>query len=476
MKARSGTRKAVVVGAGSNGLTTAALLARAGWQVEVFERNAQIGGAASSTDALGPGTIVDLGAAGHPFGIASPVFADLELEKHGLRWLHSDYPLAHPLDDAPAALLHRDLRVTASGLGIDSTTWKLVHRGVVRHLDDNLKNLLAPMLRKPAHPVRLAQFGMVGAAPSSWMTRVAFRTEEAKALYTGSSAHSNAPLGHPMTSAMGVLFGALGMTRGWPVAEGGTQAVTNALAAVVKEHGGVIHTGIEITDLNQLPAADATVLNLTPAQIANLGGIDSSLRPRLKRWRYGPGAYKVDFLLDEPIAWDDPKVSQATTVHLGGTAAEIRLAEAQVNVGRMPDRPFVILCQQQAADPSRAAGPAAGKTVVWAYTRVPQDYEEPYPGAVADLIQAQIERFSAGLKISRRRISDPAALERWNPNLVGGDVAGGSMTGSQFMLRPSLTRSPYQLGDLYISSASTPPGGGVHGMPGYWAAQAILES
>lgn len=472
-----------IVGSGPNGLTAAAILARAGWQVRIFERNDAVGGAAASADVFGDGSIVDLGAAAHPFGVASPIFRHLGLEDYGLEWLHSEYPMAHPFDDAPAAILHRDVRKTARSLGIDSTAWRLIHRGIVGSIDDYLEQILRPLLRFPGHPVKMAQFGMLASPPSTWFVRTAFRDEPARALFTGSAAHANTPLGHPFTSTFGVLFSALGMTRGWPVAKGGTGSVVKALVKVITEHGGEIYTRHEVTDLDDLPAARATVLDVTPAQALVLRGkqlrdLPEATVQRLQRWRYGPGVYKVDWLLDGPVPWADDRVGNATTVHLGGKAAEIRLAEAQVNAGRIPDRPFVMVAQPQVADPSRAP---EGKHVLWTYTHVPNGYR---PAAsdreyVAEAIQGQLERFAPGFgaKVLDKKIWDPAALEQWNPNLVGGDIAGGSMTGMQSLLRGGLTLEPYRMGvpGLYMCSSATPPGAGVHGMPGAWAAHAVLE-
>ncbi|NWN89854.1 MAG: NAD(P)/FAD-dependent oxidoreductase [Micrococcaceae bacterium] len=472
-----------IVGSGPNGLTAATLLARAGWHVRIYERNANVGGAAASADVFGDGSIVDLGAAAHPFGVASPIFRHLGLEDYGLEWLHSEYPMAHPFDDAPAAILHRDVRKTARALGVDSTAWRLIHRGIVNSIDDYLEQILRPILRFPDHPVKMAQFGLLSTPPSTWFVRTAFRDEPARALFTGSAAHANTPLGHPFTSTFGVLFSALGMTRGWPVVKGGTGALVDALVQVITEYGGEIHTNAEVTDLDDLPSARATMLDVTPSQALVMRGkqlrdLPETTVHRLQRWRYGPGVYKVDWLLDGPVDWADDRVANATTVHLGGRAAEIRLAEAQVNAGRIPDRPFVMVTQPQVADPSRAP---EGKHVLWTYTHVPHGYR---PAAsdreyVADAIAGQLERFAPGFgaRVLDKKIWDPGDLENWNPNLVGGDIAGGSMGGLQSMLRGGLTLEPYRMGvpGLYICSSATPPGAGVHGMPGAWAAHAVLQ-
>lgn len=483
LSSRSSPRRAVVVGSGPNGLTAAAVLAREGWEVDVYEGQPHPGGAAASAPALGTGTIVDLGAAGHPFGVASPIFRDLRLEQHGLEWARSPCPMAHPLEHAPAAVLHQSLDATAEGLGRDGRAWRALHGPVVDSIDAHLDNVLGPMLRWPPHPPAMLRFGLRAAPPAAAMARTLLREDPARALFLGSAAHAIAPLGHPLTGAFGTLFGALGMTRGWPVARGGSGAIVDALLSVLAAHGGRVHTGHWITDLRELPHADAVVLDLTPSQILRLTGpaadaIPARVRAQLGRWRHGAAAHKVDLLLEGPVPWRDPRVGQATTVHVVGSSDELRRAEADVFRGRLPERPFVLVCQQQAADPSRAHGPAQGRTVLWAYAHVPAGYVERRRGEVAERIESQIERFAPGFRdlIAARRVSGPAALERWNPNLVGGDVAGGAMTGLQSVLRPRPALNPYRLAPhgLYLASSSAPPGAGVHGMAGAWAARAVL--
>src|SRR5699024_312493 len=271
--------QANIVGSGPNGLTAAAMLARAGWHVRIFERNNGIGGAAASADVFGDGSIVDLGAASHPFGAASPIFRYLGLEEYGLEWLHSEYPMAHPFDDAPAAILHRDVRKTARSLGNDQIAWRLIHRGIVNSIDDYMDAILRPLLRFPDHPVKMAQFGLLSTPPSTWFVRTAFREEPARALFTGSAAHASTPLGHPFTSTFGVLFSALGMTRGWPVVKGGTGALVNALAQVIMEYGGENHTGQEVTNIHDLPVARATLMDITPSQFLFMRGNQLSQLP-----------------------------------------------------------------------------------------------------------------------------------------------------------------------------------------------------
>lgn len=464
------------MGSGPNGLTAAALLAREGWAVDVLERNALPGGACASAPVLGEGTVVDLGAAAHPLGVASPVFRELDLVGHGLRWRHPGVPMGHPLPGRPAALLHRDLEATAAELGPDARAWRALHAPLVRDADRLVEGVLGPMTRVPRHPATLARFGLRALWPASWTTRAAFRTEPARALFTGSAAHAILAPDRPMTSAFGVLFGTLGMSSGWPVAEGGSGAVVDALLSVLAAHGGRLQLGQEVTDLRELPPADAVVLDMTPRQVAALAGTDLPPRYRraLGRWRHGAAVSKVDFLLDGPVPWADERLAAAGTVHVGGTAEEVLRAEAAVAAGAMPERPFVMVCQQQAADPSRAVGPAAGHTVVWSYAHVPLGW----PGDVSPLVEAQVERFAPGFRdrIVRAAATRPAGLEAWDPNLVGGDIAGGSVSGRQLLLRPVASRAPHGAGcpGLYLASAATPPGAGVHGMGGAWAVRSLL--
>lgn len=463
--------RAVIVGAGPNGLTAAARLAKRGWAVEVYERAGEVGGAAVSQVIEGE-YVSDRGAACHPFGVASPAFSHLGLEEYGLEWLRAPYEMAHPLDaeDAggEAALLAGSLPETAAGLGRDALAWARLHRSVVDHVDAHVANVLAPLTRWPAHPTLLARFGAVGVLPASTLAGSVFRSEKAKALFAGSAIHAITSPTTPLTGAFGLLFGALGMTRGWPVAAGGTGAVTAALERCATSHGAIVQCDSEVTDLRELPDADAVILNLTPRQVLRMGGVELPVlqRARFKRWRYGPAVHKVDFVLREPVPWRDTRVGQAATVHVGGSVADIAAAEREVARGLLPQRPFVMVCQQFAADASRGL-------VLWTYAHVPHGYVERYPGEVRERIQGQLERFAPGFGdvVTRVHETSPAGLEAWNPNVVGGDIAGGAMNGLQTLLR-----LPHRLRrGLYLASASTAPGAGVHGMPGWWASQAAIR-
>lgn len=466
--------RAVVVGGGTNGLTAAARLAVEGWQVTVYEQADHFGGSAASfTDSFGPGTTVDFGAAAHPFGVASPAFRNLRLEDHGLQWMHADHCMAHPLPQGASAVLHRSLDDTAEGLGVDAKMWRRLHRNAVDHIDDHLENLLAPMLRWPAHPVRMAQFGVPALLPASRLSRLLFSTEKARALFCGSAVHSMTSPAQPFTSAFGVLFGALGMSRGWPVARGGTGAIVEALLNILRAHGATLVTDHTVSSFRELPEADAHILNLTPRGILGIRDVplDRSVRRSLEQWRYGSAAHKVDWLLSGPVPWTDEAVSGAGTVHVCGGVEELEFAEKEVAQGRFPDRPFVMVCQQSAADPGR--GP-----VLWTYAHVPHGFVEERPGQVREAILSQIERFAPGFRdvVVDYREHSPLDLEAANPSIVGGDIAGGSMTGLQVLFRPRVSMNPYRLSPgVFTASGATPPGAGVHGMPGWWAAQGAID-
>ncbi|WP_462417525.1 phytoene desaturase family protein [Kytococcus sp. Marseille-QA3725] len=471
-------RTAAVVGSGPNGLAAAVALARAGLRVTVHEAADAPGGALRSAPLLGEGTVVDLGAGVHPFGVASPFFSSLGLERHGLEWLHPELPLAHPLEGRPAAVLHRSLTRTVEELGRDGRAWRRLVGPVVDDFERVVQAAMGPLLRVPRHPVTLARFGVRGVLPSTVLGRAVFRDEPARALFAGLAAHSVMPLHHPMTSVFGVLFGAAGHAVGWPVVRGGSGALTAALVAELEAHGGTVRTGSPVSDLRQLgdgaDAPDVTMLDTTPAAAGALAGdrLAPVVRRGLTAWRHGPGLFKVDYLLDGPVPWTDPRVATAGTVHLGGGAGELAVAEAAVHRGRDPERPFVLVAQQGAADPGRAP---EGRVVLYAYAHVSPGSRCP----AGELVDAQIERFAPGFRdrVLHRVETGPEGLEAGNRNLVGGDVVGGSMQGTQLVLRPRPTLDPYRLADgLYLCSASAPPGGGAHGMAGAHAAAAALRS
>ncbi|MCM3689213.1 phytoene desaturase family protein [Kocuria rosea] len=466
---------AAVVGSGPNGLGAAVVLARAGLDVTVHEAAATAGGAARSAAVLGPGTVTDLGSAVHPFGAASPLFTTLGLHRHGLEWLHPPIAAAHPLDDGPPGLLHRSLERTAEGLGRDGAAWTALHRGVVDRWEDTVEAVLGPLVRAPAHPLALASFGLRAPWPAAATARALFRTEQARGLFAGSAVHAVLPARHVLTSAFGTLFGAAAHATGWPVARGGSQAIVDALVADLEEHGGRVLLGSPVTDLAQVRPADVVLLDLTPRQVLRLGGLELPPRYRraLARWRYGTASYKVDLLLDGPVPWRDARIARAGTVHVGGTLAEIDAAETEARAGRLPERPFVLVAQQGAADRSRAP---EGQEVLWAYAHVPHGCDDP---AAGERVLDQLERFAPGVRdrIVARVDTPPGRLEAWNANLVGGDIGGGALDGLQQVFRPAVQPDPYATGapGVYLCSSSTPPGGGVHGMAGCHAARSALR-
>lgn len=468
--------KAAVVGAGPNGLVAAIELARAGLEVTVFEAHERPGGALRSATPFGDDHIVDVGATSMPFAAMSPAMNALPLADHGLEWVHPTAPLAHPLDDRPAALLHHDLDQTADALGRDGRGWRRIHGPIAKKLDQVAAAVLQPMLPPKGNPLVLASLGLRAAPPSAMLTRLALRDEPARALFTGSAAHAWQPLTLPTTSAFGVLLGAAAHAVGWPFVAGGSERLAEALVSVLASLGGKVVTGTRITDLREIDH-DMVLLDVDPGQAARLLGprVPESYRAALRRFRRAPAAARVDLLLDGDVPWRDPAVGDAGVVHLGGSAREIEAAEQAVVRGRMPERPFVLAAQQARHDASRRGG-HSGHRAVWAYAHVPNGYDRP----VLDQVLDQFERFAPGV---RDRVvgtveTSPADLERENPNLVGGDIIGGSSAGLQLLMRPTPSLRPYRTPDarVWLCSASTPPGGGVHGMNGLLAARAALRS
>jgi phytoene dehydrogenase-like protein len=466
----------VVVGAGPNGLAAAVTLARAGCSVVVLEAEDTAGGGCRSEELTLPGFVHDVCSAIHPLGASSPVFADMPLADHGLEWVHPLAPAAHPLPDGRTAVLERSIDATAEGLGGDGRAWRRLIGPLARHWDDLTESVLQPLVRVPRHPVLLTRFGLKALWPARTLARRAFDDDPARGLFAGLAGHAILDLGSPLTSSFGLTFAASGHAVGWPAAKGGSQRLTDALVSYLRSLGGDVVTGHRVTSLADLPPSRTVLFDLTPRQVTAIAGdrLRRRMRRQLTRFRYGPGSFKVDYALDGPVPWTAEGCSRAGSVHVGGTLDEVVAAERDVAQGRHPERPFVLTSQPTRFDPTRAP---AGKHTFWAYCHVPH-------GSTVDMtaaIEGQLERFAPGFRdlVLARHTMFPADLERHNANNVGGDVAGGSHGGLQLVARPRLALNPYRLDieglDAFLCSASTPPGAGVHGMCGWWAAQAALK-
>jgi phytoene dehydrogenase-like protein len=463
---------AVVVGSGPNGLVGAVSLARAGLKVLLLEAAAELGGGLRSGPLTGvDGFTHDWCATVLPLARASAAFRELDLD---VDWAYPAVQAAHPLDGQDAVLVHRDVAQTAAGLGSrrDATAWRESVGATAAGGFGLVDSLLSP-LSVPRAPARLARYGALGALPATMLARALFGGERARAALAGMSAHSMVDLRRPITGGYGLLLAALAHQVGWPVVRGGSAGLAAALVDELRRHGGVAESGRPVRDLADMPAAPVVLLDLTPRQVLAVCGdrLPPGYARRLRGYRYGPGAFKLDWALSGPVPWKDPAVGTAATVHLGGTLEEIARGEAEVAAGRHPERPYVLAVQPGAADPSRAP---AGGHVLWAYCHVPNGSGLDMTAAV----EAQLERFAPGFRdlVIARSAYGPAALERHNENLVGGDIAGGYSGLTQFLRRPALSAHPWRtpLPGVYLCSASTPPGAGVHGMGGYQAARCAL--
>jgi len=466
------TREACVIGAGPNGLAAAIVLAQHGMKVTVFEAEPQPGGAARTLELTLPGFLHDFGSAAYPLAAGSPFFSSLPLSKHGLEWIHSPCPLAHPFDDGTATTLERDLGEAESALGDDGRAWRRLMQPFVERWSDLSSEVLRPIHLLSSHPLLLARFGLVAFPPAKMLAGIVFRGERAKALFAGLAAHSFLSLDAPMSAAFGVLLGAAAHAVGWPLARSGAQSLTNALCGYLAELGGEIKTSARVDSLADLAKFEATLCDVTPRQLARIAANRLSPRymRRLARYRYGPAAFKVDYALRCPIPWKTSECLRAATVHLGGSAEEIAASEAATSQGRHSERPFVLLVQPSLFDSTRAP---AGKHTAWAYCHVPNGSEFD----MLPILEAQIERFAPGFRdcVLARRILSPASLEKMDANLMGGDISGGAMDIRQMLFRPTSRHYATSASDLYLCSSSTPPGGGVHGMCGYHAARLAVS-
>ncbi len=463
--------KACVIGAGSNGLAAAIVLAQAGMQVEVFEAETSPGGAARTMELTLPGFLHDFGSAVHPMAASSPFFSALPLREHGLEWIHSPAPLAHPLDDGTAVVLERDLRNAELSLGHDGKAWRNLMQPFVDHWRELAGEVLRPLPAIPTHPWLMARFGLIAFLPATAIAR-RFKTDRTRALFAGFAAHSFLALDEPLSAALGMLMAIPAHVVGWPIPRRGAQSITDALCSYLSTLGGRVVTSSRIDSFTALPGCDLILCDVSPLQLLNIAGerLSKRFKAQLARFRYGPGVFKVDYALREPIPWKAQECLRAATVHLGGSFEEIAASEQAVRHGRHAERPFVLLAQPSLFDPTRAP---AGKHTAWAYCHVPN-------GSRVDMLQQtenQIERFAPGFReiILTRRVFNTADLEAMDANLIGGDIAGGVLDLRHFLFRPTWRHYATSDKSLYICSASTPPGGSVHGMCGYHAARRALR-
>jgi phytoene dehydrogenase-like protein len=463
--------KACVIGAGPNGLAAALVLAQAGLQVDVLEAESTPGGAARTLELTLPGFRHDFGSAVYPLGAGSPFFSSLPLIDHGLEWIHSPAALAHPLDDGTAVMLEGNLDETRDSLGIDGPAWDKLVRPFAERWTEFAPEILGPVPFIPRHPWLMARFGMVALQPAQAVAR-RFRNPRTRALFAGLAAHSFLSLDEPLSAAFAILLAAPAYAVGWPIPRGGAQSLTNALCAYLSTLGGKVNTSSPVQNLAGLANYDLFLCDLTPRQLVKVAGqrLSDSYKRRLGKYRYGAGIFKVDYALNAPIPWKALGCLRAATVHLGGSFEEIAESEKAVRMGRHADRPFVLLAQPSLFDSSRAP---AGKHTAWAYCHVPNGSNV----SMLDKLEGQIERFAPGFRdcILARRVFSPAYLESMDANLVGGDIGGGAMDIRQFLFRPTMRHYATSARDIYICSASTPPGGGVHGMCGYHAAKLALS-
>ncbi|MDQ4504562.1 NAD(P)/FAD-dependent oxidoreductase [Sinomonas sp. ASV322] len=463
---------AVVVGSGPNGLAAAVRLAQEGISVRVLEAEPRIGGGSRSSALTLPGLVHDECSAFHPMAVASPFLSSLGLERHGLRWRWPEVELAHPLDGGRAAILRRDLGETASGFGAGGRSWSATVGATARRFDELVPDLLGPVVHVPRRPAAFARFGALAALPATTLTR-AWKDEPARALFAGIAAHAFARLDAPFSSAVGLVLGAAAHAVGWPVAEGGSQKIADALVARLVELGGSVETGVRVDRAEDVGHADLLLLCVAPGAAARIlaGRLPTAVARSYSRYRHGPAAFKVDYAIEGEVPWAAPDVRRAGTVHVGGTFDEIAQSEEQAVRGRMSARPFVLVGQQFVADPQRSSG---GLNPLWAYAHVPNGYA----GDATEAVTAQIERFAPGFRSRIRAVSvrTVAQAEAHNANCVGGDVAGGANVARQLVFRPRAAADPYATGipGVFLCSASTPPGGGTHGMAGFHAAERAL--
>jgi phytoene dehydrogenase-like protein len=465
---------AIIIGSGPNGLAAAIRLAQAGKRVVVYEANETIGGGSRSAELTLPGFIHDTCSAIHPLGIGSPFFQTLPLKRYGLEWIQPSAPLAHVWDDGTAVMLERDVTATARGLGRDGAMWARIFSPLASRWDSLAPMILGSLLRFPRNPFLLGYFGVWAIWSAKFFARTLFKNEKTRGLFAGLAAHSTLPLQEPLTASFGMVLALSAHAVGWPLPRGGSQKISDALACHLKSLGGEIITNTRVENINALPDADAYMFDVTPQQLLNIAGdkLHGLYKSQLENFRYGPGVFKLDYALDAPIPWKAKEALRAATVHIGPTLDEISASERATSSGRVSDTPYVLVVQTSLFDETRAPH---GKHTLWAYAHVPN-------GSSIDMterIENQIERFAPGFKnrILARNTMNPAQIESRNANYIGGDINGGVQDFFQLFGRPVWRLNPYTTPDkkIYICSSSTPPGGGVHGMCGYWAAEAALR-
>jgi phytoene dehydrogenase-like protein len=465
--------RAIVVGSGPNGLAAAVVLAEQGVEVLVLEASDQIGGGTRTSELLGPGLLSDHCSAVHPMGVGSPLLSSLDLGRHGLEWLWPEVDLAHPLDGGRAGVMVRSLADTAVGLGRDGAAWERLFGPISRSFDALNEDLLRPILHVPKHPVALAGFGLRSLLPVPLVAR-RWKDDEARALFAGVACHSLRPLESAASSAIGLALIGAGHRYGWPVAKGGSRSIADALVARLEELGGTVETGVRVTSLADLPPHDTVLLDTSPSAAAEIAGdlMPGRVRRAYLRYRHGPGAFKVDFAVEGGIPWTNEACRRAGTVHVAGSLEEMAVSEREIAAGRMPERPFVLLAQQYLADPSRSRGDVHP---VWAYAHVPHGWS----GDATEALLDQVERFAPGLRerIVNVSVRSAPGFATYNANYVGGDVVTGANDLRQVLMRPRLALDPYSTGvpGVFLCSAATPPGAGVHGMCGKNAAESALR-
>ena len=471
----SSSYDAVIVGSGPNGFSAGITLARAGLRVLMVEAQPTLGGGMRTKELTLPGFHHDVCSAVHPLAIASPFFASVPLQKFGLEWAHPEVLLAHPLDDGSAGVMLKDIDATAALLpGKDAKAYRQLFGGLKRSVEILLPDLLAPLLKFPRHPFRMAMFGLTGMRSAAGLAQCEFASDAGQAMFGGHAAHSILPLDKKFTASVGLMLATVGHMVGWPVAVGGSQSLANALGRYFQALGGEMVTGLKVEDLESLPKAKAYLFDTSPRGLISICGhlFPNRYLRDLQQFRYGPGVFKLDLALSGPIPWTNEHCRKAGTVHVGGKLTELMASEEACWEGRVEERPFVLVAQQSIPDSTRAP---AGQHTCWAYCHTPPHFE----GDLTETILRQIERFAPGFRdlILATHVLKPRDLAAYNPNYVGGDIIGGVQDLWQMLKRPVLSRDPYAtpLKNIFLCSSSTPPGGGVHGMCGYHAARSALH-